>query len=92
MARPPKYTDDEILDICSAESEMDAICEELIARANAAGGNDNTTVVMVRVDESEDDAPPSSKNGAAVSGGAITLIEEQGGLEAFLETDEHEIP
>jgi protein phosphatase len=75
-------TDDEILDICTANENMDAACEELIARANAAGGNDNTTVVMVRVEDGEDD---EDDDGEPVAGGAIELIEEQGGLDAFLE-------
>jgi protein phosphatase len=80
-------TDDEILAICTADDDMDHVCEELIRRANAAGGNDNTTVVFVRVDapdEGEDDKP----SGHPVSGGAIALIEEQGGLDAFLDPNE----
>lgn len=94
-------TDEEILEICmqshseNDEEEMDAICEELITRANAAGGNDNTTVVMVRVDDSDDEedtAADGDSPGEPVAGGAITLIEEQGGLDAFLEADDEDVP
>lgn len=86
-------TDEEILDICTSKEkeDMDAACDELITRANAAGGNDNTTVVMVSVDPADDGdvGPPS---GEPIAGGAISLIEEQGGLEAFLEPEESATP
>ena len=58
-------TDEEILSICDESDDLDAVCDELISRANAAGGNDNTTVVMVRVasadadDEGDGEAPNS---------------------------------
>ena len=80
-------TDEEILEICNADEDMDAICDELITRANAAGGNDNTTVVMVRVADQEDD---DSKSKDPIAGGAIKLLEEQGGLDAFLDPPEEE--
>lgn len=83
--------DSEILEICASDEDMNTICDELIARANAAGGNDNTTVVLVRVEalEEGDDPKPA---GEPIAGGAIELIEEQGGLDALLEGDEGDVP
>lgn len=83
--------DSEILEICASDEDMSTICDELIARANAAGGNDNTTVVLVRVEalEEGDDPKPA---GEPIAGGAIELIEEQGGLDALLEGDEGDVP
>jgi protein phosphatase len=75
-------TDEEILEVAGRDDDdLDAICDELITRSNAAGGNDNTTVVMCRVEpaEAEAEAPPP------VAGGAIELLEKAGGIEAFLE-------
>ena len=34
-----------------------AACEELIARANAAGGKDNVSVILIHIDEREDTLP-----------------------------------
>ncbi len=79
--------DEEILDVCLGEADLGLVCEELITRANAAGGNDNTTVVLVKVDDGDDDPA-----GGPVVGGAIELIEMQGGLEAFLDADEPDVP
>lgn len=84
-------TDDEILEICTSSEDMDEICSELITRANAAGGNDNTTVVMVRVDDPEDEKDAQPK-GDPIAGGAIQLIEERGGLEAYIEGDDDDAP
>jgi serine/threonine protein phosphatase PrpC len=83
-------TDDEILEVAGRDDgDLDAICEELVTRANAAGGNDNTTVVMCRVeaDETAEAAEPQPKKEPAppVAGGAIELLEKAGGIEAFLE-------
>ncbi|MCC6526718.1 MAG: serine/threonine-protein phosphatase, partial [Polyangiaceae bacterium] len=48
-------SDQEILEVCSAELSLDEVCDQLIQRANAAGGNDNTTVVLARVEDRKDD-------------------------------------
>jgi protein phosphatase len=40
----------EIADAATASPEPDALCRELIARANATGGPDNITVVAARFD------------------------------------------
>lgn len=84
-------SDNEILEICTSSDDMGTICDELVARANAAGGNDNTTVVLVRVDALEEGDDPKP-DGDPIAGGAIELIEEQGGLDAFLEGDEGDVP
>ncbi|HZO14621.1 MAG TPA: protein phosphatase 2C domain-containing protein [Polyangiaceae bacterium] len=78
-------TDDEILAIAGKrDALLEQICDDLIAKANAAGGNDNTTVVVVRVeDEKADDAVED--NGATrhipepQAGGAIELVDQAEG-------------
>ncbi len=57
-------TDEEISSICTESDDLDAVCDELISRANAAGGNDNTTVVMVRVESDGDDDEASDSDEA----------------------------
>jgi protein phosphatase len=42
--------DEDISAIAEAESDMDTLCEKLIAEANKNGGADNITVVAVRVE------------------------------------------
>lgn len=46
-------TDDEILEILLANSNLEKAAAGLIARANANGGDDNVTVVLVRVIEAD---------------------------------------
>ena len=42
--------DDEIIDLINAnEADLDAMCRNLIARANQNGGKDNCTVVAVKI-------------------------------------------
>jgi protein phosphatase len=43
-------TDDEITEIAGEESDLDKLCERLIAGANAHGGLDNITVVCARLE------------------------------------------
>jgi protein phosphatase len=75
-------SDEEILGVVKGHlGELEAGCDELVQKANAAGGNDNTTVVMVYVDPDESDADPVE---GPVAGGALELIEQQGGLEALV--------
>jgi serine/threonine protein phosphatase PrpC len=75
-------SDEEILGVVKGHlGELEAGCDELVQKANAAGGNDNTTVVMVYVDPDESDADPVD---GPVAGGALELIEQQGGLEALV--------
>ena len=41
---------DTIAEILGADAPLEAICERLVAAANAAGGPDNITVLVIRVD------------------------------------------
>ncbi|MBW2453747.1 MAG: serine/threonine-protein phosphatase [Deltaproteobacteria bacterium] len=52
-------TDAEILETMNGADTLDAICERLVTRANAAGGNDNTTVVVARVEPDETESADS---------------------------------
>jgi serine/threonine protein phosphatase PrpC len=42
--------DEQIAEICRADKDLDAICEELISVANKNGGLDNVTVVAARIE------------------------------------------
>ena len=56
-------TDPEILETFSDADSLEAICDQLVTKANAAGGNDNTTVVVARVyPEHEEDEAASDGN------------------------------
>jgi PPM family protein phosphatase len=80
-------TDDEILEVAvKDDADLDPVCDELVARANAAGGNDNTTVIICKVDADEsDDADAKPEPPPPIAGGAIELLEKAGGIDAFLE-------
>ncbi len=56
-------TNDQILDIAKRQEDLDAICKELIERANFFGGTDNITAVLALVEEGDPlviaDTPPA---------------------------------
>ncbi len=45
-----ELTDEEIHRICTTEKESDAICVNLLKRANEMGGKDNITAVVVKIE------------------------------------------
>jgi protein phosphatase len=49
--------DPEIAALVASESDLDEVCERLVALANARGGDDNVTVALVRCDEPELSSP-----------------------------------
>jgi protein phosphatase len=75
-------TDDEILAVATEGAELDKICDDLIAKANAAGGNDNTTVVIVRVEADKIDKEAAEGNGETrtvpepQAGGAVEVVDQ----------------
>ncbi len=62
-------TDPEILETFSAADSLEAICDQLVTKANAAGGNDNTTVVVARVYPEHEAASDGNVESGAESDG-----------------------
>lgn len=46
-------TDEELLNVCSGEDELQDWCEKLIGMANERGGPDNITVVIIKIEEED---------------------------------------
>ncbi len=67
-------TDAEILETIGEADSLEAICDRLVTRANAAGGNDNTTVVVARVDpdDAEDHAPSEADDEVGEAGDEVS--------------------
>jgi protein phosphatase len=45
--------DEEIAEVAAPESDVEAICDQLVNLANARGGEDNVTVVVTRVEKAD---------------------------------------
>lgn len=57
--------DEELANVLNSSNDPQEICEQLVARANAAGGEDNISVVVVAFPESssqqQEEAPPAQE-------------------------------
>jgi protein phosphatase len=60
-------TDEDILKIISANTDIGVACDALIACANAHGGEDNVTAVLIKIEEAID--APTDEFSAAHSAG-----------------------